>query len=74
VQAEVAQVRQWLESQQDTLRTALAEHGLRLDRFVVDSEGQRQNASRDPRGESSPRRRQPLHSAQGDQPAFEVVV
>jgi flagellar hook-length control protein FliK len=74
VQAEVAQVRQWLESQQDTLRTALAEHGLRLDRFVVDSEGQRQNASRDPRGESSPRRRQPRHSAQGDQPAFEVVV
>jgi flagellar hook-length control protein FliK len=73
VQAELPAVRQWLESQQDTLRSALAEHGLRLDRFDVDPDGQQQ-AAPDDHAERSPRKRQPRRSPQGDQPVFEVVV
>ena len=72
VRAEVAAVRQWLESQQDTLRSALAEHGLRLDRFVVDPEGHRQGSPRDARDEA-PRRR-PRPAPRAGQPVFEVVV
>ncbi len=73
VQADMPAVRQWLESQQDTLRSALAEHGLRLDRFDVEPDGQRQASHEDPR-ERSPRKRQPQRGPQGDQPVFEVVV
>jgi flagellar hook-length control protein FliK len=73
VQAELPAVRQWLESQQDTLRSALAEHGLRLDRFDVDPDGQQQATPED-HPERSPRKRQPRRSPQGDQPVFEVVV
>ena len=53
VQAEVPAVRQWLESQQDTLRNGLADQGLRLDRFVVEPDGQARGF----------RRRCPLKSA-----------
>jgi flagellar hook-length control protein FliK len=50
VHAESAGVRQWLESQEHTIRTGLAEHGLDLERFVVDPDTQqdaRQNAQQD---------------------------
>src|SRR4030095_3924295 len=49
VQADMPAVRQWLESQQDTLRSALAEHGLRLDRLYVEPRGGRQTAPDDQR-------------------------
>ena len=74
VQADIPAVRQWLESQQDTLRSALAEHGLRLDRFDVEPDAQRQQAGDNPRDEQSTRRRQRRRIAQDDEPVFEVVV
>jgi flagellar hook-length control protein FliK len=73
VQADLPAVRQWLESQQDTLRSALAEHGLRLDRFDVEPDGHR-HASPEEQQERSPRKRQTRRSPQSDQPVFEVVV
>jgi len=74
VQAEMPEVRQWLQSQQDTLRSALSEHGLRLDRFDVEPDGRRQSSSSDTRDEEPTRKRQPRRSAQADEPVFEVVV
>jgi flagellar hook-length control protein FliK len=73
VQADLPAVRQWLESQQDTLRTALAEHGLRLDRFDVEPDGHRQTSPEE-QHERSPRKRQTRRSPPSDQPVFEVVV
>jgi flagellar hook-length control protein FliK len=73
VQADLPAVRQWLESQQEMLRTALAEHGLRLDRFEVEADGHRQ-APPEEQQERSPRKRQTRRSSQSDQPVFEVVV
>jgi flagellar hook-length control protein FliK len=72
VQADLPAVRQWLESQQDTLRSALAEHGLRLDRFDVEPDAQRQQAEDDGRRGQS-RKRQP-QKREVEQPVFEVVV
>lgn len=74
VQADMPEVRQWLQSQQDTLRSALSEHGLRLDRFDVEPDGRRQSSSSDARDEQPTRKRQPRRSAQADEPVFEVVV
>jgi flagellar hook-length control protein FliK len=79
VQAEVASVRQWLESQQDTLRTGLAEQGLRLERFVVerpvvDSEGERQASQEDAQPREHRRRQHQRRMLDKDQPAFEVTV
>ena len=73
VQADLPAVRQWLESQQDTLRSALAEHGLRLDRFDIEPDGQRQSSPDDPRDRAS-RKRQAQRGPRTDQPVFEVVV
>ena len=73
VQAEVPAVRQWLESQQDTLRNALAEQGLRLDRFDVEPDGQR-HASPDDAQERSQKKRHARKPLQFEQPVFEVVV
>jgi hypothetical protein len=75
VQAEMPAVRQWLESQQDTLRNALADHGLRLDRFEVEPDGQRQSHPDQTPDEPRPQRRQQARRLpQPDQPVFEVVV
>lgn len=74
VQADMPAVRQWLESQQDTLRSALADHGLRLDQFDVEPDGQRQAASDDAEREARQRRRQARRSPPIDSPVFEVVV
>jgi len=78
VQAEVAAVRQWLESQQDTLRTSLAEQGLRLERFVVQPDGQRQSKGDDAQ-ERELRRRHNLRARSAamsgkDHPVFEITV
>jgi flagellar hook-length control protein FliK len=78
VQAEVASVRHWLESQQDTLRTSLAEQGLRLERFVVEPDGERQAARDDaqPREQrrQQQRRRERAAMSGTDQPVFDVTV
>jgi flagellar hook-length control protein FliK len=79
VQAEAPAVRQWLESQQDTLRTSLADHGLRLERFVVEPEGEPTHTTDDARHqqqrEREQRRRHPQRRmSETDQPLFEVTV
>ena len=72
VQAEMPAVRQWLESQQDTLRSALAEHGLSLDRFDVEPDAQRQQA--DDEGPRQQSRKRQAQKREAEQPVFEVVV
>jgi len=72
VQAEMPAVRQWLESQQDTLRSALAEQGLRLDRFDVEPDAQRQQA--DDQGQREQSRKRQAQKREAEQPVFEVVV
>jgi len=72
VQADMPAVRQWLESQQDTLRSALSEHGLRLDRFDVEPDAQRQPA--DDQGQREQSRKRQAQKREVEQPVFEVVV
>jgi flagellar hook-length control protein FliK len=73
VQAESASVRQWLQSQEEAVRSGLSEHGLDLGRYQVDRDGQRRDAE-DPQQQQQPRRRStPRRSADADQ-RFEVVV
>lgn len=74
VQAEAPAVRQWLESQQESLRSGLAEHGLRLERFVVNPDGRRESAAQEHGEERSPHRRQPRQASRSDEPVFEVVA
>jgi flagellar hook-length control protein FliK len=72
VNAEAAGVRQWLETQEQAVRAGMAEHGLQLERFVVQRDGQR----RDPHEQEpqpQPRRRQPKPDAQSAE-RFEIVV
>jgi flagellar hook-length control protein FliK len=74
VQAEVAAVRQWLESHQDTLRTSLAEQGLRLERFVVEPDGKRQTTGDDAQPREHRRRQHRQRMSGKDHPVFEVTV
>jgi hypothetical protein len=77
VQADVASVRHWLESQQDTLRTSLAEQGLRLERFVVEPDGERQASREDAQGREQRRQQRRRHNeamSDTDHPVFEVTV
>jgi flagellar hook-length control protein FliK len=80
VQAEVAAVRQWLESQQETLKASLADQGLRLERFVVerpvvDRDGERHQAREDDAQRREHRRRhEQRRMSVKDQPVFEVTV
>jgi hypothetical protein len=59
--AEASEVRRWLEAHSGSLRDALAEQGLRLDRLAVAEERPRHDASAD--------RRQRQDDATGDDPA-----
>lgn len=74
VQAEAPAVRQWLESQQDTLKTGLADHGLRLERFVVEPDGEQRQASDDAQEREHRRRQQQRRMSGKDHPVFEVTV
>ncbi len=72
VNAEAAGVRQWLQSQEDAVRSGMAEHGLHLERFQVTRDGQRRDAQQQ---EQEPqRRRQPRRSTVGAKERFEIVV
>jgi flagellar hook-length control protein FliK len=73
VHAESAGVREWLQGQESTLRNGLSEHGLQLDRLVVQRDGRqdrRQNAPSQQQGQ--PRRR--LRGEQDPQQTFELTV
>lgn len=71
VNAESSGVRQWLESQEQAMRNGMAEHGLQLERFVVQRDGQRREAPEheQQQGRRSPRGRQPEAGER-----FEIVV
>lgn len=71
VNAESAGVCEWLEGQEQTMREGMAEHGLELDRFVVQRDGRRREApeQEQPQGRHAPRGRQPAPSER-----FEIVV
>jgi flagellar hook-length control protein FliK len=71
VNAEAAGVRQWLESQEQAVRSGMAEHGLQLERFIVQRDGQRRDHESAPEQES--RRRQPRRQPQAAE-RFEIVV
>jgi flagellar hook-length control protein FliK len=70
VNAEASGVRQWLESQEQAVRSGMAEHGLQLERFVVQRDGQRKDAQ--PQEQES--RRRPPKRATPAAERFEVVV
>jgi flagellar hook-length control protein FliK len=73
VNAEGAGVRQWLESQEDAVRSGMAEHGLQLDRFIVQRDGQRRDAQ--PQQQEEPQgRRQSARRQGAPTERFEVVV
>jgi flagellar hook-length control protein FliK len=74
VQAELPAVRLWLESQQETLKNSLADQGLRLERFVVEPDGERQAAQHDAERQRQQRRRQHRREGSADQPVFEVLA
>jgi flagellar hook-length control protein FliK len=75
VQAEMPAVRQWLESNQDTLKNGLADHGLRLERFVVEPDGERAATSDDARQQQEQqRRRHQRRMSEKDRPVFEITV
>jgi len=78
LQSDTPAVRKWVESNEASLRQALAEHGLQLDRLTVSDEapqtetGDRGQQERDPEEEPQPqsrRQRKPAPDA-----TFEVVV
>jgi flagellar hook-length control protein FliK len=71
VHAEAAGVREWLESQEQAVRNGMAEHGLQLDRFVVQRDGQRREAEQ--QHQESPRRRERRPAAPSTE-RFEIVV
>jgi flagellar hook-length control protein FliK len=68
VHAETPEVQQWLETQQDRLRSGLADQGLSLERFVVSRDRQQQREQRQQQG---PRYRMPAEP-QGQR--FEITV
>ena len=72
IQADVAAVRQWIESHEASLRQALSEQGLELAKLVVHQDDQQ--ASHDEQNGDRPRR-QPRRRSWRDQDAtFEVLV
>jgi flagellar hook-length control protein FliK len=72
LRAETPVARAWIESHQEELRQALADQGLDLGRFVVTSDGERQQ----PREEQGARQRRPAPRGQqgADGPRFEVTA
>jgi flagellar hook-length control protein FliK len=70
VNAEAAGVRQWLESQEQALRSGMADHGLQLERYIVQRDGQRREAESQ---HQQPSRRQP-RQRQATTERFEIVV
>jgi len=78
LQAGRADVRAWLEANEGTLREALKQQGLSLDRLVVTEdrlEPQRETSADGRRRESqAPPSKKPRRQRSGDAVTFEVVV
>jgi flagellar hook-length control protein FliK len=74
VHAEVPAVRQWLESQESSLRTSLSEQGLHLGEFAVreDEAGQQERKEDADSPRKAPRSWRPNRGE--EEPRFEVVV
>lgn len=72
VHAASGEVRQWLRDQEAQIRASLAEQGLALDRFVVDQDGERQEAQ--PKEAPQPRKPRAKASSGPDAPTFDVTV
>jgi flagellar hook-length control protein FliK len=73
VHAEVAAVRQWLETQEASLRNGLAEQGLNLEKLVVLEDGQQQS-QQDEQAERQGRRQQRRNRNGEPEPKFEITV
>lgn len=79
LQADTPEVRRWMESHTATLRDALVEHGLKLDRLTVGeperqaAQGDRQSKPRQQPGQQAPRQRPRRESSETDIP-FEVTT
>lgn len=78
LQADTPEVRRWMESHTATLRDALVDHGLKLDRLTV-AEPERQTAQGDKQSRSrqqhheAPRQRARRETSESDTP-FEVIT
>jgi flagellar hook-length control protein FliK len=70
VNAEAAGVCEWLESQEQAVRNGMAEHGLQLDRYVVQRDGQRREPQQ--QEQETPRHRPRRTAAPTER--FEIVV
>jgi flagellar hook-length control protein FliK len=79
LQADTPEVRRWMESHTATLRDALVDHGLKLDRLTVGeperqaAQGDRQNKPRQQPREQAPRPRARRETSETDVP-FEVTT
>ena len=71
IQADVAAVRQWIESHEASLRQSLSEQGLQLAKLEVHPDGHQ--AARDEQGSDHPRRQQRRRSWR-EEATFEVLV
>jgi len=72
VQTDSAGVRQWLESQEQTIRAGLAAHGLDLDRLIVNPDDERQQAHDETEANES--RRRAYRRRQQSTERFEITV
>jgi flagellar hook-length control protein FliK len=72
VNAEAAGVRQWLISQEEAVRSGMAEHGLQLERFQVDRDGERRRDEHEQAQEQS--RRRPARRNVQNEERFEILV
>jgi flagellar hook-length control protein FliK len=72
IQADVAAVRQWIESHEASLRQSLSEQGLHLAKLVVHED--EQQTSKDEQGGDRPRRQPRRRSWRDQEPTFEVLV
>jgi len=72
IQADVAAVRQWIQSHESSLRQALSEQGLQLTRLIVHPDGEQ--AKEDEREDGQPRRQPRRRSWRDEDVTFEVLV
>jgi flagellar hook-length control protein FliK len=73
VQTDAPGVRQWLESQEQTIRNGLAAHGLDLERLIVNPDGERQQQAHD-ETEANESRRRAYRRRQQSAERFEITV
>jgi flagellar hook-length control protein FliK len=72
IHTEAPGVRQWLESQEQSIRNGLAAHGLTLDRLVINPDGEQQQSRDD--SEANESRRRAYRRRQQSSERFEITV